>query len=239
MSDDRKARLLQKLAKLKALAECPTGNPNEAAAAAASMQRLMLEYQIESAELRGIDDVETISVVTEDLVPGAGYAVYPKWQRILYASMAQANDCMAIRIKPPYARSPKFIPQLLGTPEDVANVQKLWAFVSLEIQRISEEWARDRWWATGKEKNDFLLGAASAVALRVERERRTVVNENPHAMVWLGRKMEAVEAQAPEGLKMTRVGPPKRVDDISFLAGYRAGSDLDFNKPQGVLEAQP
>jgi hypothetical protein len=49
---EERQRILAKLAKLKALADCETGNVNETATAAAAMTRLMMEYKIEMAELQ-------------------------------------------------------------------------------------------------------------------------------------------------------------------------------------------
>ena len=63
-----RAKLLSKLAKLKALSECPTGNPNETAAAAERMTRLMLESGIASFEIDPTPKVklEGIPCVSEE-----------------------------------------------------------------------------------------------------------------------------------------------------------------------------
>ena len=235
-SDDKKQKLLQKLAKLKALAECPTGNPNETAAAAASMTRLMLEYQIEMAELEGVTDTGAIRIVTGELFPGLGFIFFPKWKRMLYACMAENNDCMAIRLISPTSRN-KALVQLLGTPDDIANVRKIFDFVTLEIQRLNDEWRRDRWWASVAESNDFLFGAALAVCQGIQAEKSAVLNENPHALVWLGKKKKAVEAKAPEGMRERELSPPDRsINQEAFAHGYRAGANLSLNKDQKNLE---
>ena len=51
LSQEDRQRMLDKLAKLKALSSCPTGNATEPAPAAAAMAPLLLEYEIEMADL--------------------------------------------------------------------------------------------------------------------------------------------------------------------------------------------
>ena len=79
LDNDERQRLLTKLAKLKALSECPTGNVNETATAAAAMTRLMLEYQIEMAELQVESDGAPDAAVTEELDGKLSKRGFPLW----------------------------------------------------------------------------------------------------------------------------------------------------------------
>lgn len=230
-------RLLAKLAKLKALSECKTGNVNETATAAAMMTRLMLEYQIEIAEL----DIEPVAgenqVVEQDLdghVAGRGF---PQWEVSLLSAIATASDCicyqtqsgMATIFGPVY----EYRLRLIGTEQDIATTRSLYRFCLEEINRLCRKWNP---YAPVSLKNDFKRGAGQAVSTKIREERAAVVKEaeargGEKGLVLLGRKKEAVDTRAEElGLISKRRARSRSVSRDAYHAGYAAGASINVGR---------
>jgi hypothetical protein len=224
-------KLLNKLARLKALAECQTGNANETAAAAASMTRLMLEYQIEAADLMGLGS-ELAPVENEAIEPRARY--YPRWQGHLLAAIVSVNNCISYQTRTIGIREVTF--RVIGAPEDIANVRKVFLFVVSEIERLAKSWAKSRGIQSTSLKTDFKVGAKDAVKEKILSEKRAVMNDNPHALVFFGKKMEAAEeAIAQLDTKPLRKVAPRAVHRAAYEHGFRAGSSMEVRKKREEL----
>lgn len=229
-------RLLNKLARLKALSECKTGNPNETATAAAAMTRLMLEYKIEMAELEhqaspgGVEEVQLDHQRTQP---------FPIWQSHLLHCLANANDCVSYQSTTRQwteldGKQKTSRLHLLGRRQDLDNTRKLFTYCLQEIERLCQRWKPGR----GKRlKGDFRIGVAAAVAqmvqeeaeaVRAEAERRAQENEQTsRALALLDRSLDEVEEAARKmGVRTTRTRSVGSISMDAYQAGFRAGQNV-------------
>ena len=236
MAPAERERLLNKLARLKALSECKTGNPNETATAAAAMTRLMLEYKIEMAELEpqptpgGVEEVQLDHQRTQP---------FPIWQSHLLHCLATANDCVSYQSTSRHwseldGKQKTSRLHLLGRRQDLDNTRKLFAYCLQEIERLCQRWKPGR----GKRlKNDFRVGVAAAVAqmvseeaeaVRAEAERRAQENEQTSlALALLDRSLDEVEEAARKiGVRPSRTRNLPSLSMDAYQAGFRAGQNV-------------
>ena len=238
LPDEDRQRILGKLAKLKALSECKTGNVNETATAAAAMTRLMLEYQIEMAELHPGDPPD--GVVEEEVTGEVSRRGFPRWQVILLTGLAKAQDCISYTQQ---SRSYGFFVantecnlRIIGTREDIQTTRNLYSFCLQEIERLCLRWNRR---APIALKNDFRMGAAIGICEKVRLEREAVMAEEraraaakrqtSQALALFDQKLEAVEDRGREiGLKVTSTRA-RAASPNAYAAGYQAGSAINLS----------
>lgn len=232
-------RLLDKLAKLKALSGCPTGNVNETATAAAAMARIMLEYEIEMADLEcAPGDLE---VVDQQVDGRESLRGFPVWQTNLLNDLAKVHHCVSYSNHRAdywlWTRRTCTVLHLIGAPQDVENVRSLFAFCVGEIERLCREWGQGR---PVKRRNDFKMGAAEGVGDLVQREFDKVVQEERDRTQELpSRALELFERKGLASKEYARaigiIFPSQRtrgVSESAYQAGYKAGSSLELGTPQ-------
>ncbi|MBN9415091.1 hypothetical protein ABS71_22155 [bacterium SCN 62-11] len=221
-------RLLDKLARLKALSECQTGNVHETATAAAAMARLMLEYKIELAEIE-----PQPGVIEEMELDGERARPFPIWQNHLLHCLASANDCVGFQTttnqwSPWNGRQRTARLNLLGRREDLDNTRRLFTFCLQEIERLCRNWKPARGMRL---KNDFRTGAAAAIAETVRQATEAVIQEaeerGSRALVLLERNLDQVEEAARKiGVKPARSRGTRYVSMEAYQAGYQAGQQV-------------
>lgn len=235
LSQEDRQRLLDKLAKLKALSSCPTGNANETATAAAAMARIMLEYEIEMADLDHAPE-QDLTVLKEPVDDADSYRGFPLWQTDLLTCLAKVHHCIA------YTRSePEFwtiglryrnTRHLIGTSKDIENVRRLFQFCVHEIDRLARSWRA----VSQKHRNDFKVGAGRGVSDQVLRERERIEQEQKQrnlpsrALQLFDQKEQASRDFARQmGLGYRSCGSSRGVYADAYGAGYEAGSQLDLS----------
>lgn len=231
-------RILARLAKLKALAECPTGNVNETATAAAHMTRLMLEYRIEVAELQPPPAIQEEEVTGQVLGRS-----FPGWQNGLLGQLARANDCVGYETRDtgyyPWGQPVHQVRLcLMGSPENVAQVRTLYLWCLEAIERLCHAWEPR---ARVRLKNDFRRGAALAIgqkalaereAVRAEEEARArAQGEQSRALAVLDRQLaEVQQAAARRGVETVHKRSRPAVK-LAYEAGFEAGTRLQLPGP--------
>lgn len=236
LTPDEQQKLLTKLAKLKALAECKTGNVNETATAAATMTRLMLEYQVELASL-GVED-EQAGVNQVPLFDFPRATGLPIWQSILINGLAEAHHCGCYGDSREVAYNPfsgrsvyekQFF--LVGASQDIDQVKRLYEFCLKEIERLCYIW-KPR--AKVVEKNDFRLGASRGIVTKVQSELESVMAEqqashHTAALAVFEAKLKAVEDHFRKLGVRTSSRSYRAPGASAYQAGYKAGSSVDLN----------
>lgn len=238
---EERARLLQKLTRLKALSECKTGNVHETATAAATMTRLMLEYKIETADLDG--PLEE-GVVEENLSPRPRGRAYPHWQTFLLHSLAEAHDCVGYENRERH-RQAQGRPRtrahlcLMGHREDVAHSRLLFQYCLLEIERLCRSWEPR---AAAARKNDFRFGAAVAIVHKVQASRQAVraqaQGRSSRGLVRLDQRQDSVRQAARSAGIFVQERPSRAVAESAYQSGYQAGLALPL-PGQGEKLAAP
>lgn len=241
-------RLLDKLAKLKALSTCPTGNVNETATAAAAMARIMLEYEIEMADLECGPSEAELQVTDQPLDGNESLRGFPVWQTDLLTELARVHHCVSYS----YGRAQYWLwtrrtvttLHLIGTAQDVENVRRLFTFCVAEIERLCKDWGKGQ---PVRRKNDFKMGASEGVCDLVRRERDQVMQTErdrtqqmpSRALQLFERKDRASRDYAREIGIYFRASRTRGVSEDAYEAGYEAGSNLDLgnSKPRLALPA--
>jgi len=247
LSRAERERILAKLAKLKALAECPTGNVNETATAAAAMTRLLLEYRIELAEL-----APPPPVVEEQATPEVKGRAFPYWQSHLLSSIAKAQDCVSYetRASAYWPWGQKYLEVrlcLLGAQADIERVRTLYAYCVDAIERLALAWGGRR--ASVALKNDFRTGAAVAIGQRVQAEREAVRAEEEARARAAGQQSRALAVLDGQLLEVQRAAAKRGVYTVTkrsraalkpaYDAGFEAGSRLPLAASSGSLKGSP
>lgn len=246
LDPQERKRILDKLAKLKTLSECQTGNVNETATAAALMTRLMLEYEIEMADLHSGSEPATFEVVEESVYQGESLNGFPRWQSSLLYSLAEVNHCQAYRNSRTYytswTRTTESFLMLIGTHSDIENTRRLFFYCVEEIERLCQECGAGR---LVKWKNDFKRGASKGIADKVRAEHEQILNQErdrariqgaiSNALQLFGRKEQAVAQFADDLGLVSNTVRSRAPSKDPFQAGYVAGSNLDLGAGRRLL----
>lgn len=227
MTEDRK-KILEKLQKLRELANDPTGNVNETASAAARMTRLMLEHNIAEAELE-------IDEYAGDIYFRNGDR-REKWQLFLISSLAQANSCTLAEFK----RGEQIMVTVVGVELDVATVRYLYDLCCKQLKTHLRIWKMTHYFTSEEE---FMFGAVSTIKDRVTEERAKVIEENlgtltSQALVHLDTRGHDAflhfnggkESSTKKEVHLT----PR--DARAFHAGVRAGQSIQLAATGAALE---
>jgi len=246
---DEQKRLLDKVAKLKALSECATGNVNETATAAAAMARILLEYQIEMADLEMGQTPAELEVREQPLTEGEeSLRGFPNWQTSLLSCLAEVNHCVSYTsTKTEYylwTQRNRNTRHLIGTHQDIENTRRLFHFCVDEIERLCKAWGVGQ---PVKRKNDFRAGASRGVRDKVRQERDLVIQEArerakklpSRALELFDRKEQASQDYADSIGLYNRSTRTRYVTPDAYNAGYQAGAQLDLSgtAPRRALPA--
>lgn len=153
--------IMDKIARLKSLHERP-GTPEEAAAAASAIQRLMRKYNLTQMQ------VNTASRNTEtgfdkfEVDLGAATV----WKQSLMNHIAEASYCTFIR------QSSGRTGSIVGEKHNVIMVKELYEFLVTEIERLADRGYRALGWTDRSWKHSFKSGAAGIVAKRISDDAR-------------------------------------------------------------------
>jgi hypothetical protein len=216
--------ILEKVRKLRALAT--SSNEHEAAAAAAAAERIIQEHRLSEAEVEagGEAPTEKASDGHEPITTHAKRAPY--WRKYLVSGLSSRHGC-ATYLR--YAGGGGWAHQIVGRKSDVETVRYLFAWLSLEIDRLAGlHKGEGRAWL-----NSYRVGAvagcleAMAVA---EREIRAQAHVTSTAIVRVDARREEAKAALPGGL-----GKGSGYNgSINSGGGYAAGKRDGANIHTGV-----
>jgi len=168
------AHVLDRIAKLLALAESP--NEHEAQAAMSAAQRLMLKYNIESI-LHGAESAYTIRHL------GVPTGRVPESQRILASILSGFFFVQVIWVPVwrPLEGKRGSVLEVCGTIENLELAEYVHAFLTHTAERLWRDFKRQHT-GSGKREN-FVAGVMTGFRDRLERERKKSEREG---LVWVG-----------------------------------------------------
>lgn len=236
--NDRRARMLDKVRKLLAMARHDNGNETEQSTAMRQANKIMAEFGIAEAEcdMAAIDAGEMqfgeARCGPDGRAPAQGrvYRTMPTYAGILAVGVARFTDSVVIRKTTEAGEMLAF----RGEREDVLLAR--WVFGVLGASILSEQ-ARSGWTARG-DANPFRVAAASTLAQRLrtlaaEREvmyRQAQAASGSRALVVVDRKAtEIVKRFGAQKVRNARVGGGG--SNGAYHAGSAAGSRI--NIPSG------
>lgn len=223
-----RAKILDRVRKLRELANDPNGNENECASAAARMAELMLQHRIEEAELGEAGNEENaFYLLVRSHEP-------LKWHTRLAGDLAKAHGCVGISGR----GSLKGI-WLFGPEERVEVTKYVFYYVAEEILKIVL--------ATGIEKHrrdDYCAGVVDRVVMRIaqqleEAKRKRREQQWADGKFGTDQALALIDKQDQEVFKAYKdfvesTGRPVQEhntnednkDLAAYLAGYRKGDEI-------------
>lgn len=231
--------MIEKVAKLLALAEGKGTTPEEAATAAATAQRLMLRYRIEQADVDEVtndDPMESTEYTPSNYYDGFRYDSQ-RWEIALFFMIAAATGCYGFTMgRRAHARL-----TLVGRRGDLEVSRYLWGYLTREIRRLQKEQTRG-WSQT--QKGHFALGAAHIIGtiLKVQAASVSSASGTSAEIVQRGRQDAAgawYGAQHPEFIM--RAGRRGRVPlhGEAYQKGVAAGASVTIRKGMTGPMAEP
>jgi hypothetical protein len=180
---------------------------------------LIAKYQIDEAQIETPDAQRNEEVAAEEEPLYREEKRNEKWRSILATGLAEAHGCAMIFVS--VVGFTRY--RIAGRPSDVAIVRYLFAWLHVEIARLSE---REHGRAA---KNAFRVGAVFGVLRAMERARVKEVAAAPAGQTVALATVDRVQMSldALTGGKKTRSGSAPSVVDRGALArGFVAGSAI-------------
>lgn len=232
-------KVLDRCKKLSRLAD--SQNEHEAAAAAAQLQKLMLQYEIDFAQVAEVDDtpkeaIEDASILESDCDPRRRATWRGSLATVLARSVGARCFYMGADIR------------VFGRASQIAKVRYMFAALSREIDRLADEkWDEVKSWTHehGKRfKNGFRRGAVSAIAMRLEDRNKmihdrilTAENESVSKALTVIQTGDAEVASEykrfSKGFRTARSAPVTSYS--GWEAGRKAGASMSINESAGSL----
>ncbi len=235
-------QVMQRIAKLLALAE-DKSNPHESATAAALAQQLMTRYSVDAATVAaatGEAEADLGEMTTEEILSRGG--IVPLWQRLIAGAVTRVNGCKML-----FRSSHGHLAGLLliiGRERDARMARYLTTWLFAEIERLLVR-AKDtggprasgRAWC-----NSFRMGAADIIAQRLldaHQAQRARIAASARAtgelavvstaLATLDRRYDEAERHARDKFqpKDTR-SRTVEVDAQAYHAGRRAGARVQL-----------
>lgn len=225
-------KVMKLLQKLQALANCPTGNVNETAAAAARMSEIMLEHGIES--ICAAPQVLQKHLALDKQVP--------VWQQTLLAVLARAVGCSPLRVE----GKELWLIGDLGVAQAV-DYQFKALVKDLECQFRAYSGATSYRRPQGKEYNSFGMGALQEIAARLREMKQKTVERvrqqgtQTQALVWLDKGPSDSDVLAAMGMGegtrlVNKTRRRQRVNADAYTSGREAGRQVPLgSQASGAL----
>lgn len=218
-ASDRHAEILDRIAKLLALAE--SSNQHEAQAAMSAAQRLMLRYNIEEVQRN------TARVYTHRQI-GEPTGRASEAERLLSAVLAEFFFVEVIRVpvwRPLEGRRGTVI-ELCGTPANIELAEYVHSFLTHTAERLWREHRREHGLKGNSGRQSFLAGVISGFRNKLRQERG---KSQSNGLVWAGDAgLEAFFRARHPSLRWTRHRSKK--GSAEYVHGERAGREIVLHR---------
>lgn len=223
--NEKKTKILDRVAKLLRLAE--SANANEAANALAQAQALLMKHDLDRAEVR-LDDEPDDEPIVDDYVHRARRVT--GWRVTVFDALAKANGCR-ILISTGYGIA------IYGRASDIAAVKYLAGYYSKEVDRLVKLHAtgRGRRYATA-----FRAGAARTLHARLNETRAEVrKTASSAALVRVDAHENAVEKFTKRYSSGGSWGGGRISSGDGYRDGRQAGRDITIAGGSASLPTAP
>jgi hypothetical protein len=213
--------VIDKVKKLLALSK--SSNANEAAAAAAAANKLIDQHRLAESELETSDDLH--EDIFEDSDPLYESGRLTQWKSSLACHLAKHYGC-AIYNNKGYRKNNY---KLVGRKSDIEVVRYMFTWLSLEIDRLSDDASRGRGFDRSAGKifsNSFCSGTVAGISSQLESSRKEVAQAaSSVAMVRLNQRLS-------EAMSFMN-GNHKLKKSNSFSGGYLDRNAYEAGKVRG------
>ena len=218
--------IMDKIARLKSLAERP-GTPEEAAAAVAGIQRLMTRYnltqmQVNTAERNTESGFEKVSV---------NLGATLRWRQSLMNTVAETSYCRFVR------NWKGNFGHIIGEQHNVVVAKELYEYLVKEIDRLAtEKWETEGFMHSANKRtwcHAFRVGASVAVSNRLHNawiaDKQEQVNEETALVVLYEDQLENAMAKYFPGSFRQNINMTTR-NNNGLESGKRAGNNINLAK---------
>lgn len=218
--------IIDKIRKLRALAENAAATVDEAAAAARAAELLIQKHSLEEAELGAVSK-EVLEAIIDDETPLTDWGQRQKvWQNILLHAMAENYNCTNV-LKHTLSGANIYT---IGRASDIAILRYQFAYFVVELTRLAHLLAP----ATLKRgsgktwHNSFYHGATDAIIASMKSAKQEVIKDaTSTALVFINEHMQKVEDFKVQKYPWSRTTKTKRhIDPEAYEMGKLAGSGL-------------
>lgn len=126
--------ILDKIARLKALEERP-GTPEEAAVAAAMIQKLMFKHNLTLAQIDGAQRADRAGYDRHDKDLGVGRSGGWRWRMRLFTTICRTSFCRAVFVDSDHVRATAAV---VGEAHNVTVAFGLYDYLVSEIERLCD-----------------------------------------------------------------------------------------------------
>jgi len=214
--------VIEKVQKLLALSK--SSNANEAAAAAAAANRLIDQYRLSEADIASGDEANDPLVEDDGFIYETGRIV--PWKNSLAVNLAKHYGC-AIFNSATYASGRKASRyKLIGRKSDISVTNYMFAWLTAECQRLSENEARGKGRVFAA---SYCQGFVSGVVNQLKASRAEVNQNASQASIV---KINAREQEAVDfmnniyNLKSSKISSAARINPSAFDAGFNRGKSI-------------
>lgn len=222
---DEETRVLERIAKLLALAESPSQHEAEAAMNAA--QRLMLKYNLESAV-----------VAARSTAPTYGWRALGKptgrvteAERVL-AAILHAHffvEVIWVSVYRPFEGKRGSVIEISGTPANLEMASYVHSFLGHAADGLWVEHQRTRGIRSNKDRRTFLAGVMSGFMTKLDHEKRA---QEKSGLVWVGdADLHRYYRKRHPHVSTVRYSGGPRND--ARASGHAAGQSLVLHRPVG------
>lgn len=226
-------KLLEKLAKLKAMADCPTGNENEVKAAAARMAEFMVRHGIEMAEIdafkgNNVED-EIDSLISEQFFKDQKNV--STWQDILIAGLTSAYQCRCVTHTSKAWRGKQY--KVYGHESNVKALEYVLAYCMRQVERFCDAWTNYTGYTDKGRRTSYKAGLASGICLQVQESVRKVKEQvaqnNERGLVLYEGKKQEVNNWVENMFKLGKPSARSIKNAEIFAQGRETGKNIDLN----------
>ena len=212
--------------------------PEEAEALMAKVQELMVRHAIDDAMLAAAGHRTTDQVGTETIVVEAPYATA---KATLLGAVANANHCRCVMGGAGEGRQACVI---VGHRADLANVQTLFAALSLHAVRSMLAAPIPRGDTVRRFRHAFLLAFAARVSERLTLARARAETEATQAAgagvgLVLASRSDAVEAAFRQAFPRVRTARTTSSSAAGRVWGRQAADQAEIHRPIGAARRRP
>jgi|SRR5262245_7397393 len=229
------------LARAKKLLDLKAGTnfTGEAAAAAAALERLLLEYNLEMADVEGVNLKPGEDYIRFKFELGVPFGALSNWRRLLVFELARASFSTAFSV-PTYNTAREQYMIIVGQQTNLDMVRFLYDYLARELDgNLSKKYLqRDREKGVTTHvlrwKDAFFRGAVDEIGKRLREERRLFVKESEKAFALVPvKERELAEATKKLVPHSTRGGDygGSNLSGAGYASGRAAGKEVSLNRP--------
>lgn len=233
--------IIEKIQYLLKLAQGNT-NINEAAAAFAAAQQLLMKHNLDQAQVEAVTGLKSAGEkIVDDVKPLYVGRRVILWKDHLANSLSMLNSCKmyihnAWKLVPGDVQK-EISYRVIGRPSDVEMVRYFFNSIVTQIEQLSAEALRLGKGSGKTFTNNFKIAAGQVVVSRLREMNQNVREEHAKehgsaALVLVDQKAEAVEQWTKDNLELKprSINYKTAADPDGYRAGREAGEKVSLNK---------